>query len=213
MDGIPQTTFIPRKPVSDSPQLRPQGGSMFLTFGILVLLVAVLISGGIFAYQQFYLQKNLVNEQTTLHADLQYFDPNLISQMSTLSNQLSGAEDVLDQHVALSILFNFLSSNTVASVRFVKFSYDTSDGTPTVTMDGQAVSFAALDAEENQLSQPGSLIHGPQITNVAVTKNGNVTFTISGSISPDDISYKNEIDAAATAASQPVSSPTQTPLE
>ncbi len=191
MDGAPQTTFIPRKPVSDAATVRAAGGNMFITFGSLVLAVAVLATGALFAYQNFYLANTLKNDQNNLAAASGHFDATFLQKMATLSNQLSAARAVLGQHTALSGFFDFLAANTVVSVRFNKFSYVSANNALTVTLNGQAANFAALDAQVAQFNQSTSILQNANFGSIAVTKTGNVTFTLTGTIPAASVSYKN----------------------
>lgn len=203
MDGVPQTTFMPRKPMSDAAQMKRTGGGVFLTIGSIILVLSLLISGGLFFYGQVYLPQSLTAEQNALHTEAQQFSSSPLSAMVTLSNQLAAAKIVLGQHVALSTLFNFLAANTVASVRFVGFSYTTDNNIFTVGLTGVAASFSALNAEENQLENSNSILKNPTVSDVAVTKTGSVTFTITGTIPLSDILYQNTFSGGATASSTP----------
>ena len=189
MDGAPQTTFMPRKPVSDAVQTRATGGNTFLSISSIILAIVLMISAGIFAYNTFYLQKSLASYQANLASTARQFDPSSLSDMTTFSNQLAAAQTVLNQHLALSTFFNSLAANTVVPVQFTSFSYTDVGNTITIDLKGQAASFAALNAEENQLQQQGSILQNPTIGSVSVSKTGVVNFAVSGTLSPSDISY------------------------
>ncbi len=203
MDSVPQTTFMPRKPMSDAVQTKRSGGGVFLAVGSVILAVAIIISGGLFFYGQMYLPNSLATEQSALHSAVSQFSSSPLSDMVTLSNQLAATKLVLGQHTALSSLFSFLAANTVASVSFTNFSYTTSNNVFTVKLTGMAASFAALDAEENQLQTAGTILQNPTVSDVAVTKTGAVTFTITGAVSISDVLYENNFSNGIVASSTP----------
>ncbi len=204
MDGVPQTTFVPRKPMSDAAQIkRGGGGGIFLTIAFLIFAVVLLVAAGLFFYGNFYLPNQVVTEQSTLHSVVQQFNSSPLSDMTTLSNQLTAAQTIIGQHTALSKFFDYLSASTVAEVGFTDFSYTTDNNTLSINLKGEAASFAALQAEEAQLLAPGSILENPTVSDIAVTKIGTISFTIIGTIAAANISYQQTTANNLTASSTP----------
>jgi hypothetical protein len=210
MDGAPQTTFIPRKPVADTAYARSgnKGVTRFVVFCVSVFGIVVLTAGGLYGYQ-YYLDTILAKTQSSLTQTLNQFDAGLIAHMHDLNSRLSIAQSVLDNHLALSQFFSFLGAATIQSVRFSSFSFSTSNNALTVTLSGQAASFSALAAQELQLNQDTSgFITKPVISGISLGSDGTVNFSLTGTILPGAVSYQQEVDGPP-GSSQPSATPNQ----
>lgn len=205
MEANQQTSFIPKKPLVNG------GGNVHTTnfFSIIatVIFVTVLVlSGIVFAYQ-YYLNSSIVKTKADLQTELNNFNPTLIAQLSRLDNRIDSAKSLLAQHVAISGFFSFLSNETLQNVRFTNFTYAANvPGQATLSMTGQATSFAAVALESSQLNSAQNLqyFQNPSFSNLNLDNQGNVTFSLSGTINTNAFLYTSEIQAGLAGASSTI---------
>src|SRR5581483_10611153 len=136
MDPQVSTSFIPKEALA-AQKARTGGVGLFFLLSLLVFVVSIIAAGASFAYAQ-YITKQL-------DVDRGAFDLPSIVQLQKLDTRIQQAKRLLQKHVALSGLFNFLSKNTLVNVQFTSFEYSlANDGSAAIQMDGTADSFATI---------------------------------------------------------------------
>ena len=193
-----KTSFMPKQPVASQPQRAVRGGSVSLVFllTLIVFLVAILASAGLFLYQQF-LISSIERKSQDLERARASFEPALIQELTRLEARIETAESLLGSHVALSQLFAFLESNTISSVQFNNFRFAAlADGGTTITMDGKARSFGSV-ALQSDLFGNSAVVQEPIFSNLNVDAFGDVTFTVDAFINPSLLSYRASLNQRA----------------
>lgn len=193
-----KTSFMPKQPIAPQPQRALRGGSVSLMFllTLIVFLVAVLASSGLFLYQQF-LISSIERKSQDLESARASFEPALIQELTRLDARIETAESLLGSHVALSQLFVFLESNTVSSVQFNDFRFAAlSDEGATITMNGKARNFGSVALQSDRFGD-SSVIQEPIFSNLNVDAFGDVTFTVDAFINPRLLSYRASLNQRA----------------
>jgi hypothetical protein len=208
-----QTSFIPKKPLSQAATSAPSGGgsqntSILFLVGVLVFVVSILVAGGAYGYE--YL---LNNSQQQLQSDLakleKGFDIESISSFKQLDTKISIAKQLLTNHVALSQIFDFISRLTAANIRFINLDVaaptDRSKGV-TIRMSGFAPSYEALAFQSDSLGRLSDLdlknvIINPAISNPAQSQTGTVSFEFSANVQPSQVLYSNTFSLTDTGTS------------
>lgn len=178
------TSFVPKQPVRPTMQRpRSSGMNLVLIVSFFLLGAAVVGSAGVFLYQQ-YLKNVIVDKEMALAAAEENINFATVENFIRMRDRFSAAQELLDEHVALSQFLEVLESATLANVRFSSMTFMLlDDGTPTVQMNGVARSFNALAAQSNAFGADGR-IKSAIFSNITVNPNNSVGFEVNANLAP-----------------------------
>jgi hypothetical protein len=180
-------SFIPQKSVlNDGPSSHPT--SLFYKVGVLVFVVAVLASIGVFGYKKV-LEGRIASMEADLNTARASLQPDLIQELSRANARFQSAEKLLNNHITVSSFFNLLESLTLQAVSFNKFTYLMTDsGNVSVTMGGEARSYATVALQAQTFADDDNF-DNPQFSDLDLNDDGEVVFTFKSGIKPQLISY------------------------
>jgi len=198
MDGKVQTSFIPRKPLVPSQGVVSRSTSLniFGIFGIIVFIVSIAAAGGVFAWTKV-LEKHIADNKDVLQKTRQQFDASFIDEAQRLSNKITTAKYLLNNHVAVSALLSLFQDITLKTVRFRGLTYVVEPKDLKISMKGQAQNFAALALQADAFANDKD-IGDPTLGNLTLDENGNVSFDFTGTVLPTTVLYRTLIPGAAT---------------
>lgn len=199
------TSFIPKKSLTDTSTGGRPGMGIFSVFGILVLIVSIGLALGAYLYRGS-LKSAIENEKATLKSQQEKFEPSTISDLRTTDRRINTAALILDDHLAVSPIFQEINKYTISTVQFTKFTYavntNQSGGVTdiVVEMTGKANSFSyiALQAEELAKSKYFSNII---VSNLTENERNERSFDITFSIDPKLALLKTVIGAGGQTTS------------
>ncbi len=212
-----QTSFIPKKPLAEERTQVVARTSIFSFVSTLIFFGALASAAGMYFYEAS-LNKNIASASASLDAARNSFEPTLITKLKALDRRLSNAGTLLNNHVAVSPIFDVLQADTLKSVQFTKFSY-VAPADPTasiaVHMSGKAKDYSSIALESDQLATNKN-IHNPIFSNLSLDeKTGMVSFDLVFTVDADLVRFTNHVDALVTqqgTPQQPSTSPNgQTP--
>lgn len=216
MDSIRDTSFIPKKPLADTPPAYQKRSVSILTLAAVVVFVITLaLSVGVFLYKGL-LASGIESKKADLERARGAFDPALIRELERLDKRLTISKQLLDEHIALSLLFDSLERNTSRNVRYNSFDYSGSDGKKlTLMMRGEAKSYASVAFQSDAFVKT-NIIRQPAFSDLTLDQRGNVVFTLSALVDSAALRYSNTFAPAKSPAttqattSQPRSGSTTT---
>jgi hypothetical protein len=141
------TSFIPKesletKTTRTPPQKRAKSNPAYgIGFGITMVMavVAIAVTVGIFLYAHV-VKTGIAEKQAQLVESYATLDENIILDLRTLDARLRGAEQIIENHVAMSHFFTLLEQYTLRrGLRYtsMNFSYEAGEN-PTVGLSGEA---------------------------------------------------------------------------
>lgn len=203
-------SFIPKSDSFSSPPERKRGGgSTLILISLGFFIVAVLAAGVLFFYQQ-RLESNLADRQQELEQARSAFDPALIDELAAFESQVSTANTLLNQHLALTPLFPIIENATLTNVQFnsMDVSYDggkesseggqmtteadISDAVFTVQMSGIGPNYASIALQSSELINHDK-IKNPVLSDFSLNNEGDVEFSVQFSVPEKHMLYKNTI--------------------
>ena len=194
MDFQMPPTFISRKTVpAQTAQARHARTSVFFLLCAVVFAVSLLAAGGAFAYQ-----KILANRLTKMNNDLiaarAAFEPAFIEELQRMDIRIETAKTVLAGHRAISPLFSLLEKETLATVRFTKFSFseDPNEGGVRISLSGEAAGFNSIALQSDVIAKNGNLLI-PIFSDFDVDKSGVVHFSFAAIVAPEFVLYRSHI--------------------
>lgn len=191
-----QTSFIPKQSLSSipaSPRKSSRSGAFALGTVITTVLFILAVGGSVllFLYQQ-YLQASIKSNQESLSKAREAFEPALIKELARLDSRINSSNQILNQHIAPSALFDLLQSITLQNVQFTSFTYDSSptQGLVHISLTGRARSFKTI-ALQSDLVGTNQYLKNAVISNLALDSLGGVGFSLDADVDPRTISYMN----------------------
>ena len=106
-----QSSFIPQKTFGQTTK-KKRTASLYFIVSILLFLVSVAGSVGVFAYKKI-LESSIESKAISLQRAKEAFDPNLIEDLARLNNRIKSSEEILFSHVALTPVFALLEELTL----------------------------------------------------------------------------------------------------
>ncbi len=193
-----QTSFIPKK-TFDATAQKPAGRSnILLTIGVVILVLAVLSAGGIFAYEKF-LGSSIEKKREALQRARDSFAPEFIRELSHLDAKIQNARSLLKNHIAVSGIFDLLQATTLETVQFTSFGYAIEDQGIRVSMEGVARSFSSVALQSDGFSE-NRFISEPVFSGLQLNERGDVAFSASILVDPAAVSYEGRMQDAGSAA-------------
>ena len=192
--NTPQTSFIPKQPVHEETAISSRSFSVVNFIAIVIFFGSLVAAGGLYFYKGI-LEANIVEMNISLTKAKAAFEPGLIADLQVLDKRLNSSKTILSNHISISPIFRSIEALTLKSVRFSKFSYETSKGNAKeliVTMSGQTSGqggYRSIDLESNKLAEH-KYFHDIIFSNLSLTQTGGVSFDLAFSVDPNFINFQ-----------------------
>ena len=209
MDSQVQTSFIPKKSLDIAASRSGSPVGLLFLLALLVFITSLVAAGASFLYTR-YLTGDIANKSHSLALAEGAYDPGSIQDLLRLDSRLTQSKTLLANHVAVSGIFAFLSTQTLAQVSFSSFDYELdATGAATLKMNGTADSFSTVALQSDQFGA-SKLLKNVVFSGITVETNGTVAFSVSATLDPSILSYSNSLGASVpiTPPSQPADTTT-----
>ena len=190
-----QSSFIPKGPIATtgSATRLSRGGSRSVlgTLAAFIFALSVIILVGVFGYERFLISNisKMGGNLTTARASLK---PEVITKISHLDERIISTRDLLENHIVLSPLFDYLENSTLKTVRFSQFQYQSTEKGLTLNMRGQARGYSAV-ALQSEVFNKSPYLKEPIFADLDLDDRGNVTFSFRAVVDPSVVSYKKDV--------------------
>jgi hypothetical protein len=178
--GIP-TSFVPRQATSDQRRPRTAGHNLFLVIAMFIFGLSIIAAIGTYAYDRYLTHalqvkaEDLANAQKDVNQDQ-------VENFVRLRDRLTYGQDLLNNHVALSQVFDVLEAQTLASVRFSTLDLTVADDhTAHIDITGTAKNFNALAAQSNAFAAEKG-IRRAIFSGIVVNANKTVNFKLTADL-------------------------------
>lgn len=203
MDKDFQTSFIPKKALSEERTVRQQPVSLVIFFATLLFFASLAAAGGVYFYK-LSLVKKISSSAASLEKAKGAFEPKLIEDLQTLDRRLTAAQEILNNHIITSPIFASLSGLTLKSIQFTKFSYGftaASGGQAIkVSMSGRARDYTSV-ALQSDMFGGNKYFKDPVFSNLQLDeKTGNVGFELEFMVDPSFVNFAQTVMSQAAAA-------------
>lgn len=193
-----QSSFIPKGTAAPTAKLSPVGPGRKQSKSLLSLLstaiftISILLAAGAFGYK-FYLRYSIDRMETDLRAAQETLRPELVEELTRVSNRMASARELVSSHEILTPLFIYLEEFTSRLVRFSNFTYTVTDRGPEITMRGEARGYSALAFQADVFNR-NPHFRDSVFSDLALNDRGDVIFLFQTRIDPEMISYRNEVN-------------------
>lgn len=168
-----EASLIPKKLPSASQRLGA-GVGIFFRIGFVFFVVALLATGGLFAYRMLLLS-NLTKQREALQQLESQFPVADIERREEVARAIEISKALLDAHVRPSRIFPLLQENTLPAVFFSTFSY--AETGRVITVSGDAPSYQAV-AQQASIFESLEEVTSATFSNLSLTSRGTVNFNL-----------------------------------
>jgi|SRR3990167_7433030 len=195
-------SFIPKKPLTAEARRRGGFGGLLFLLAFLIFLASLIAGGATFLYKQ-YLQSAIASKDESLKRAEAAYDAGVIQDLTRLDARIGEAKSLMDNHVAASAFFSFLSGVTLESVQFTALTYDlTGDGSAEIKLSGQGRNFSAVALQSDQFNT-SRVLKNVVFSDIKVGLQGVVTFSVSATVDPTLLLYRKTLATPAAATAEP----------
>lgn len=193
MDKSFQTSFIPKKPITEVSLQTSEPVSIFSFIAIVLLVGSIVSAGGLYLYKNYLLNQKSISEQSLIAAR-DSFEPKTIKTLELFDTRTNISKQLLANHMVMTPFFDTLASLTVPSIQYTKFSIDASDKGTSVVMSGIArdYQYIALQAQTFNSAQ-GFYFKNVVFSELTKDKKGGVSFKVSFDVDPSLFSYEKSV--------------------
>ena len=200
-----QSSFIPKEPMTDNVFAKKKTG-FFGTIVVSLFVISILTAVGMVVYKKM-IRNNIVSLQSELAEAEKNIDKKTIEEMSRFAVRLNMVKSIVFRHKVVSNFLDILSSDTVSSVRFSDFRYDSTLANGLlVSLKGKASSYGSVALQED-LFNKNKNFKSVVFSNLSLTDKGLVSFDLSITVNPEVAIYISEVlnipskDKSATSTS------------
>jgi hypothetical protein len=175
MPGL-KTTFIPKEPITER-ERRPHNVDP-LSFGSwLIFFFALLVAGGLYFYQ-FTLDKGVRERLDDIRNAKEAIDPSVVNRFDRLDKKLQASREIVNNHLAVSSVFDFLEKETLLSVTYRHFLFEvTPQGKPFLSIGGFGRGYEAVALQAEIFKNNDNFID-PVFSNLGMGGLGEVSFSV-----------------------------------
>ena len=188
-----QTSFIPKKPLTQEVSNRAPRRVSILNFISTVFFIGTLVVSGFLYFYVSSLNTKIANLKSNLEQEKQSFDYDTIETMQVLSKRIQGAKEILSNHIAISPLFSLIENITLKTVQYTKFDYSIEDingGGVKVSLSGVAPGYESIGWQEEEFTK-SRYIKNPVFTNLTLGDRGQVSFDVEFFVDESYLNYAN----------------------
>lgn len=186
-----QTSFIPKKALTEERPVRTRPVSLFL-FLATILFIASIASAGFVYFTKAGLERGVAGMRSDLDAASAAFEGDFIADLQELDRRIAASKQILDNHISISPIFESLQTLTLKSVQFTKFEYKiTGTGASAmidVKMSGKTDEYESLALQSDALTK-NKYFKDPIFSNLNIDEKGNVLFDLTFKVDPNLVLY------------------------
>ncbi|MFZ2038364.1 MAG: hypothetical protein WAV11_00260 [Minisyncoccia bacterium] len=209
MDNNFQTSFIPKKPMTVEKSTTGSGINIFLVISVFIFIISIISSAGVYFWHTS-LTEGLAGKVAALRK-LQE-EPTTLSNIIAFDKQLNLTEKILNKHVAVSPILDYLGQNTAQDVRFKSLTFSYKDPTVTnIKMSGVARDFNTIAGQSDAFKRAGGFSN-LIFSDFVPTLTGAVSFSLSADLDQSLTNYKT-IKEAVSENQNPIMEQGAAPVE
>lgn len=215
-----QSSFIPKGPVSSGPSLsgmnmpRRRQTDLFSLVASSLFILSLVLACGAFLYQLF-LNYNISQMKGELESARAALEPETVNTLIRLNSRLVSTEALIKNHQIITPVFDFLEVSTPKTVRYTDFNFNTTTKGLELTIQGQAVSYAALAVAAETFDKAVTYFANTVFSDLRLDDKGNVIFTLRTQVQPAALSYYertvNIVEAPVISVPKATTTATSTP--
>lgn len=194
----PKISFIPKGSLVHEQSFleRPQSRSALGILAVALFSISALGYGGLYFFNNF-LESKISARLGEIQKIQQVFNESpQVKRANDFRFRAELVRQLLDAHISVTPILNFLSDNTVKSIMYEKFAFVKDGGSLTVKIAGESPTYAALAYQKELFSKKTAELQSVAVSEVALTTFGTVAFNLKLEFKPEYLSYAKNVVVA-----------------
>ena len=191
-----QTSFIPKKPIIDSPGIvvshSKESSNIFSTIATVFFIITLLVYGSMFGYK-IILQNQIISADKSLNDARASLETSKIQDLLDANSRIEATKNLLEKHIVVSELLLLVQSLTIKNFRYTDFQYKNNNGLPSMSASTEAGSYNAI-IQQSKVFDGASFIQGYSFSDFGLGDNGVIKTKFFTNLSPDLVSYKKAVE-------------------
>ena len=192
MDPQFRSSFIPKKNISgivDKTKRQKIPTNLLSFLSAIIFIIALVVSLASFGYQLF-LENKLNAKGVELEVFRNTIEQEKIAEFQALDQKIRAARELLNNHVSMTNLFEYLEANTLPNVQFRSFDQEIGqDGALLTTkLEGVAGDYATL-ALQSDIFGRGNVLTKITFSNISLDSLGRILFSLEAEVNKDSLLY------------------------
>ena len=186
-----KTSFIPKRPITQVREEKSSKGVNLVLFVSLILFLAtLLVAGGVFVYQTL-LDRQEQSLARSIDRAREAIEPELVGSLERIDSRIESTQQILDDHFAVSAVFDLLEQLTLESVSFDGLLFTVEpNGKIILKLSGVSRDYSSV-ALQSVIFGENRFIENPIFSDLQLDHRGNVSFGFSTNINEQLVLYKN----------------------
>lgn len=184
----PSPSFIPHAPTRFSPRLIAEGGAWLFNLALFAFIASLVAAGGLFVYQRS-LASTRADWQAQVAGQEAELRPDLLVQLTDLSNALGVTRELLSRHVYASNALLFVQSVTHPFVYFTALSF--SRDARKIELSGSARNYQTV-AEQVQFLESHPQVEKVDFGGLSRSERGLVNFRTAITFKPSLLQLRSQ---------------------
>ncbi len=202
MDTQAPGSFIPKNSMVPGAVGAPKstgGGSIFTMIGVVLFIASLGAAGAAYGYEKV-LDGQVTSKIEEIERNRDAFSIDGLETLTRTDARLSETAKLLRTHVAPSLVFEFLSEQTLQKVQLTSFEYIVGkDGSAGMHLTGIADSLQTVALQSDKLGEAKDL-KNILISDLLISDGGKIGFSVKADIAASAILYSKSIGAAVDSA-------------
>jgi len=197
MDQRFQTSLIPKRPENEGRSLSQarKPGTWFYWVSVFIFFAAIFAAAGLFGYER-YLLSQIAQKKQLIDVEVKAFDKQLTETLTVAKERIDAGEEIISNHLAVSLFFNLLEDLTARGVYFSEFDFKTPEEGPVAFIaQGEAPSYAVLAFQSDVLKDSEYIIR-PQFSEINLNEKGRIDFKLTAEMDSRSILYKTAVPSS-----------------
>ena len=194
-----QSSFIPKKPVTDSAKVlgsTRKSRNIISSLASLIFVLTIMAAGGLFVYEKF-VDRQITDANKAIDDARVAFEADKIQDLINTSTRFTTIKELLDKHLAVSEILILLQELTLKNIKFDDFAFQNKSNERNISMTGEATSYNTV-AKQSEVIKASGLVSAVAFSNFTLSDKGAVRFKFSGTVAPSLISYKQALNAVSS---------------
>lgn len=172
-------SFVPHNEHRTRRHVHPGGPVVIISF--LIFLISAGLATGAYFYTRF-LETKLESKKIELAEAENSLDRSTAEELIRLSDRLRISSELLQNHIAVTPLYQELERVTLPSVQYTLFALDT-EATPRIELEGEARSYASIALQSDSFGG-NRYFKNPVFSAFEPTEDGRIRFKLTLDVDP-----------------------------
>ena len=189
-----QTSFIPKKPIINSPiRTSPAISSLFSVLAGIIFVITLVTFGFLLVYKNV-LKNQIAKADQDINSAREAFQLVKIQELIDANARIIAVKGLLEKHIVVSPLLSLLQTLTIQTIQLNDLTYSNKNNNPSVFTNLQSKTYNSLANQSDAFSK-NQYFRTSDFSDFNLGPNGSIQVKFFANLDPKLTSYKNAIES------------------